>query len=68
MFQYEKDNKLTASSLKKTAEKLDDLKIKMKEGFISGRLPVRKEGMSNYNPGWGFGPRSVNKKKIINLR
>ena len=43
----------------------------MKEGFISGRLPVRREGMSNpnfSNPGWGFGPRSVNKKKIINLR
>ena len=69
MFTYQKDNNLTASTLDTTKQKLDDLKVKMKEGFISGRLPVRREGMKNYsNPGWGYGPRSVNKKKIINMR
>jgi hypothetical protein len=64
MFQYEKNNKLTASTLDKTSEKMEDLKIKMKEGFVSGRLPVR-EGFKN--PCWGFGPNCVNKKQIFQI-
>jgi len=60
MFQYKKDNQLTVSSLDKTSKKLDDL---MKEGFISGRLPVQK----NSYPGWGYGPKSVNKNKMVQL-
>ncbi len=64
LFQYRKDNKLTTQGLKQASKKLNDINVQLKEGFVSGRLPVKNEYAE---PSWGFGPSSVNKKDSITI-
>jgi len=62
LFEYKRNNKLMVSSLEDTKNKIEDIKLKVKEGFIS-KIPV--SSINGKKVSWGFGPSSVNKSEIL---